>query len=110
MRPSATMNILALNPGSSSLKSAFVRFPGQATLPGEGATVGEIVAAAPFPIDAVGVRVVHGGARSTAPAVVDDDVLAAIGALAALAPLHNPLAAAAIEEVRRALPAVPIVA
>ncbi|MEN0110479.1 MAG: acetate kinase, partial [Planctomycetota bacterium] len=35
-------------------------------------------------------RVVHGGARFTAPAVVDDAVLAELDRLTPLAPLHNP--------------------
>jgi acetate kinase len=59
---------------------------------------------------AVGHRVVHGGDRFTAPTVVDDDVLAAIDQLAALAPLHNPAAAAGIWAARAALPGVPQVA
>jgi acetate kinase len=39
--------------------------------------------------DAVGHRVVHGGARFTRPVVIDDDVIATIEALDELAPLHN---------------------
>jgi acetate kinase len=59
---------------------------------------------------AVGHRVVHGGARFTEPAEVDDAVLAAIDELAVLAPLHNPPAAAGIRAAREALPGVPQVA
>ena len=47
---------------------------------------------------AVGHRVVHGGARFSAPAVVDDDLVAAVDALVPLAPLHNP---ANLEGIRR---------
>jgi len=61
-------------------------------------------------IDAVGHRVVHGGARFTAPALVDDAVLAAIEALETLAPLHNRPSLAGIRACRAALPAVPMVA
>jgi acetate kinase len=61
-------------------------------------------------IDAVGCRVVHGGSRFVQPTIVDDAVLDGIRELSALAPLHNPLAVEVIEEVRRALPRVPIVA
>ena len=61
-------------------------------------------------VAAVGHRVVHGGDAFTAPTVVDDDVLAAIDELAALAPLHNPAAAAGIRAARAALPGVPQVA
>lgn len=60
--------------------------------------------------DAIGVRVVHGGSRFTAPVRVDDAVLAAIHELSELAPLHNPRSAATIEEARRSFPDVPIVA
>jgi acetate kinase len=60
--------------------------------------------------DAVGHRVVHGGSRFTAAAVVDDDVLAALRETCELAPLHNPPAIAAIEELRRLAPDLPNVA
>src|SRR5258706_8403515 len=92
------MNILSLNPGSSSLKSARYKLPA------------ETVIASSSNIDAVGVRVVHGGSRFTSPTLVDDAVLAEIRDLAELAPLHNPLAVDAIEEVRGTLRGVPIVA
>ncbi len=104
------MNILVLNPGSSSLKSGFFRFPEELALPGTAPTVAGLLTSAPTPIDAVGVRVVHGGSRFESPTIVDDDVLAEIRNLAELAPLHNPLAAGVIEEVRGALRGVPIVA
>ena len=60
--------------------------------------------------EAVGHRVVHGGLDYTAPTVVDDDVLARIEALSALAPLHQPRAVAAIRAARSALPERPQVA
>ena len=60
--------------------------------------------------DAVGHRVVHGGARFRDPVLIDEDVVDAIRDLSTLAPLHNRPALAAIEEARRALPAVPHVA
>jgi len=41
-------------------------------------------------IDATGHRVVHGGERFTAPALVTPEVIRAIDRLAPLAPLHNP--------------------
>src|ERR1700760_364152 len=104
------MHILVLNPGSSSLKSGCFRFPEELPQPVTGSTVKEILASVQSPIDAVGVRVVHGGSRFETPTIVDDAVLAGIRDLAALAPLHNPLAAGVIGEVRGALPGVPIVA
>jgi acetate kinase len=60
--------------------------------------------------DAVGHRVVHGGARFRDPVRIDEEVVDAVRELSALAPLHNRPALAAIEEARRALPAVPHVA
>ena len=59
---------------------------------------------------AVGHRVVHGGARFTAPAVVDDEVLAEVEELARLAPLHNPPAAEGIRHARAEFPDLPQVA
>jgi acetate kinase len=106
------MNILILNPGSSSLKSGFYGFPGETALKAEQATtVRDILrGTSGAAIDAVGVRVVHGGSRFENPAIVDDDVLEEIRKLSELAPLHNPLAVGVIEEVRRELPGCPVVA
>jgi acetate kinase len=59
---------------------------------------------------AVGHRVVHGGARFTAPTRIDDAVMAAIRDLIPLAPLHNPGSIAGIEAARRVLPDLPHVA
>ena len=91
------MNILALNPGSSSLKRAAYAFPQAAAIPESSA------------IDAVGIRVVHGGSRFVKPTRVDDAVVAAIRELVELAPLHNPAALEVIEETRKKMPGVPIV-
>ena len=60
--------------------------------------------------DAVGHRVVHGGARFRDPVRIDEEVVAAIRELSTLAPLHNRPALAAIEQAREALPHVPHVA
>lgn len=61
-------------------------------------------------IKAVGHRVVHGGAMFRESVFIDDPVLAAIGELAALAPLHNPPALASITAAVAALPGIPQVA
>jgi acetate kinase len=103
------MKILVLNPGSSSLKSALYEMPGEVLTSTAGKTVADVVASA-GDINAVGIRVVHGGSRFEEPALVDDTVVAEIGKLAALAPLHNPLAVDAIAEVRRTRNDIPIVA
>ncbi len=42
-------------------------------------------------VSAVGHRVVHGGEYFKKPAIIDDDVIAKIGMLSELAPLHNPV-------------------
>jgi acetate kinase len=58
----------------------------------------------------VGHRVVHGGPRFAAPAVVTPEVLDELRALVPLAPLHQPHNVAAIEAVAERLPGVPQVA
>jgi acetate kinase len=60
-------------------------------------------------IDAVGHRVVHGGSRFAGPVLVDDIVLAAIDAAAALAPLHNRPALDALRAISAGLASVPAV-
>jgi acetate kinase len=55
-------------------------------------------------------RVVHGGADFVDPTEVTAQVLARIRELGALAPLHNPLAAAVIETCLRLLPKARIIA
>lgn len=59
---------------------------------------------------AVAHRVVHGGERFVQPVVVDDEVEAAIGELAALAPLHNPANLEGIQVARKLFPKLPQVA
>jgi acetate kinase len=55
------------------------------------------------PADAVGHRIVHGGARFTRPTIVDDRLIAALTALEELAPLHNAPGVAGIRACRRQL-------
>ena len=62
------------------------------------------------PAEAVGHRVVHGGARFVEPVLVDEEVLAAIEELRPLAPLHNEPALQAIRAAQAARPDVPHVA
>jgi acetate kinase len=61
-------------------------------------------------IDAIGHRIVHGGTRFRAATPIDDDVVAAIEDLTALAPLHQPRAVAGVRATARLLPSVPAVA
>jgi acetate kinase len=112
------MRILVVNAGSSSVKLSLVGQPGDQTLAVAeldhdadggtdlGASLTSIGASS---ADAVGHRVVHGGARQE-PTIVNDGVLKEIEALDELAPLHNRAAAGAIRDVRHLLPDVPHVA
>ncbi|RYE93975.1 MAG: acetate/propionate family kinase [Myxococcales bacterium] len=61
-------------------------------------------------LDAVGLRVVHGGDRFEGPALVDDGVVAVIRELEALAPLHNAPSLEVLDAVRARLAGVPVVA
>jgi acetate kinase len=61
-------------------------------------------------VSAVGHRVVHGGDRFSAPAIVDDDLVAAVTSLVPLAPLHNPANLSCIETARRLFPDLPQIA
>jgi acetate kinase len=70
-------------------------------LPGSGSGSGLVGA---------GHRVVHGGDRFTASALVDDEVIAAIRSFSPLAPLHDPVELAGIEAVRAVRPDLPQVA
>jgi acetate kinase len=120
------MRVLVLNPGSSTLKGSLVRLPelqavdaaeldwgADATAhAGRAAGVTELVGRllGEEGADAVGYRVVHGGEQLREPTLVDDEVVAAIEALAPLAPLHNAIAAETIRAARGRLPDVPHVA
>jgi acetate kinase len=114
--------VLVLNTGSSSLKwvvldarSRQVQTQGEASWEGTpgGRHEAELLAAlehVPADVEAVGHRVVHGGARFRSAVVVDEAVRADIAALAELAPLHNPAALAGIDAARQRFPALPQVA
>lgn len=117
--------VLVLNAGSSSLK---YRVVGPADETVVGGTVervdetgwpgafervsGTLGEAGVQRRDLVGVghRVVHGGDRYTEATVVDDDVVAGIEELVALAPLHNPSALAGIRATREIFPGLAQVA
>ena len=122
------MIVLVVNAGSSSLKYAVLdSTTGRRAVTGDIERIGEfdggaadhaqafgqvleVLADVGVQPEVVGHRVVHGGDRFSAPAVIDDDVVAAIAACVPLAPLHNPAALAGIAAARRAFPDVPQVA
>lgn len=125
------MRVLVLNSGSSSLKARFLDADADGPVgephfdvlferigegggpSGHAAAVSQLLRrleeAGDHP-DAVGHRVVHGGARFTAPTVLDDQAVAAIQDMVPLAPLHNPANLAGIRAARAAFSQVPHVA
>jgi len=127
------MKVLVLNSGSSSIKYQLFAMPeAQVLASGLVERIGELVpdhgvglrqimallttgANAPLAdiseLGAVGHRVVHGGERFAETVAIDDDVIDAIAANAALAPLHNPPNLLGIRVARELLgPSVPQVA
>lgn len=118
--------ILCVNAGSSTLKASLFekRADGGVTeIEGRKVTIDRVPDAAALDdalralgvsgseaIRAVGHRVVHGGTEFREPVRVDDGVKVAIARLAALAPLHNPPALAALEAAERRFPDAPHVA
>ena len=99
----ASLNVLVVNAGSTSLKLSLVYEDGNAQ------TVASLEEA-PASVVAVGHRIVHGGERFREPLLIDERVLAALEAVSELAPLHNAAALTAIEAARQALPDRPHVA
>jgi len=132
------MRILVLNCGSSSVKAAVIdpdtgerlakttiervhddpvmTVRGQTqtlSVNGHGAAITEALPqllAEGGPVDAVGHRVVHGGARFTEPTELTDEIVSAIDELSSLAPLHVPANLDGIVAARDLLPDVPHVA
>ena len=121
-------NILVLNAGSATLKYA-VYGPVREASPGARLLRAQVELAAgggepavrsalqdiareldAFAIGAVGHRIVHGGAKFVAPALIDDAVVAELGALQPLAPLHQALGLAVVDVARAERPSVPHVA
>ncbi len=125
------MRVLVFNAGSSSLKYRVAE--GSARLPAAMATllsgrverIGESESApdhesvarqilsgnaAAAGYEAMAHRVVHGGERFAAPALLDDDALRALEGLDEIAPLHNGPALSVVRECRRECPDLPEVA
>ncbi|WP_328491525.1 acetate/propionate family kinase [Streptomyces sp. NBC_00414] len=107
--------VLVADAGSSSLRLTVFGDDGQvlaehhsASAPGEDVSeaLRQLLAQAPSP-DAVGHRIVHGGAALRSHVLVDDEVRAVLGDVADLAPLHVPPALAVLDTVRNLLPDIP---
>jgi len=116
--PTELAGILIVNPGSSSLKLTVVD-PDDRVLASEtlGHVEGQVEEHAIAEVldrlpatSAAGIRVVHGGAVFQRPVRVDEKVIDALGAMADLAPLHNPPAVSAMRALRKARPDMPVVA
>ena len=108
------MRVLVVNAGSSSVK---LRLLGDDDELVEARDLADVEGGAEAELadlgtraEAVGHRVVHGGTRFVAATPVDAAVLAALGDLVALAPLHQPQALGFVEAAMRALPGLPSVA
>jgi acetate kinase len=115
------MRVLVLNAGSSSLKFQLVDSDTGERL--AGGIVEEVVDHTSAlrhvvaemeqldeSIEAIGHRVVHGGAVFSEPTRIDDEVVEVIRELVPLAPLHNPANLAGIEAARSTWPTVAHVA
>ena len=114
---SGTMLLVTVNSGSTSIKvAAFEASPGEASWDGPLRRIAAVhhegthlepaeelrafLQQLPGPPAALAHRVVHGADRFTHPVRIDAAVRVSIGELAALAPLHNPLALRWIDAAR----------
>jgi acetate kinase len=118
--------VLVLNAGSSTLKWSVLEIAGEGEVPLAEGTVewrdapperqAEMVgstlrsAVAGHPVEAVGHRVVHGGARFHGPVRITPEVRLALADLAEVDPLHTAAALAGIDAVIAAAPELPQVA
>jgi acetate kinase len=123
------MRVLSINCGSSSLKHALFEVGGEGDerevargqvdrigekVPDHAAAVGAVLdgleqRGEPLPA-AIGHRIVHGGAKYSAPARIDAALLESLNALVPFAPLHLPPEIRAIEAVEKRWPKVAQVA
>ena len=125
----STLNVLALNSGSSSLKFGLYRVDSAGAEKLLGETLGAVstvstadhldaitrvvsvlAASGMPPPDAIGHRIVHGGPALRQHGRIDDEVLQKLQAAAAFAPLHTPTALAIIRFARQHFPGIPQVA
>lgn len=130
------MNVLVLNPGSATVKFGVYRITDRpasvAAIDAAAVLAGGVVESStpalaveqivnrllatgehgepPIGIDAVGCRVVHGGAALVEPTRVTASVLDQLRTLTELAPLHIPADIAVLEWVQESLPGTPVIA
>ena len=113
------MRVLIVNAGSSSLKLRLLddedRILADRELAAPAARVDAAELSAAMEGDFAGSdvvvhRIVHGGERFRDAVLIDPSVEQALRELTALAPLHQPKSLAALDDVARATPGVPVVA
>src|SRR5258708_37753323 len=112
------MRVLVVNAGSSSLKVSMVGPEDEVSGEHEfEATGGQVEGArldaaihAMGGVEAVGHRVVHGGARYPESVRIDAEVIRYLVTITDLAPLHIPASLTAMAEVRELMPRVPAAA
>jgi acetate kinase len=108
------MRVLVVNAGSSSLKVSLLDPHDRLLVDREVESNDERAITAAIRdmdrADAVGHRVVHGGARYRSSVSIDGEVIRYLEGITDLAPLHLPAALAGIKAVARLLPDVPAVA
>ncbi|AHH96931.1 acetate kinase [Kutzneria viridogrisea] len=108
------MRALVVNPGSTSLKLSIV----DDGVPVDGAVVADWDGGPELPaiaelvfrngrVDAVGLRVVHGGDR-TGPTPLDENEIAALSRFEPTVPVHQPRALGLARALLRAMPGVPL--
>ena len=119
-REGLLMRVLAINPGSSSLKATLL--DREAILSDHEIPLGDSVEALKgalstlsfwtqeHPPEAIGVRVVHGGRTFEKSVLVDGPVLSALRDLTPLAPLHLPIAIRVLTALSSMEHSLPIVA
>jgi acetate kinase len=112
------MHILVVNAGSSSLKLRLLdgddTLLAQHDLPAirgrvDEATLAAVLSKLPAP-DAIGHRIVHGGANYRTSVRLDAGVLRDLNAITEFAPLHQPMALEAQARVENVLPGIPAIA
>lgn len=113
------MKVLVINCGSSTVKyqlidtatgdsvrSGAIERVGKGGVDHSAAVAQALEAVSDMAVEAVGHRVVHGGAAFHDAVAIDDAVIAAIEACVPLAPLHNPANLAGIRAAMNELPGV----
>lgn len=111
------MNVLTVNPGSSSIKLSVIDEHDQAVIAVEQATNDGTIDQSRFrqllgdahSIDAAAVRLVHGGDVVRGSTLVDREFRSRLPALTDLAPLHNAASIRALELIAEVLPGTPTI-